>query len=96
MNNVVWDTLAVSAHYYPALFLPTLGVGELALIFVIVLVIFGPGKLPQAAKALGDALRQFKQASQPVPPPTSEAAPTSPAAPPPANSTASPNGPTSV
>lgn len=44
------------------LFLPTLGMGELAFILLLVLLLFGPGKLPQAAKALGDGLRQFKSA----------------------------------
>jgi sec-independent protein translocase protein TatA len=53
----------------PLLFLPTLGMGELAIVLVIVLLLFGPGKLPQAAKAMGEALRQFKQATGNTPPP---------------------------
>jgi TatA/E family protein of Tat protein translocase len=32
------------------------------IILVIVLVIFGPGKLPQLGKAVGDSLRDFKKA----------------------------------
>ncbi|MEB3206959.1 MAG: twin-arginine translocase TatA/TatE family subunit [Vampirovibrionales bacterium] len=46
--------------------LPSLGFGELAIIFVIVLILFGPGKLPEVCRALGDGLRQFKNASKDV------------------------------
>jgi TatA/E family protein of Tat protein translocase len=34
---------------------------HLILILVIVLVIFGPGKLPQLGKSLGDGIREFKK-----------------------------------
>ena len=37
--------------------------GELAIIFVIILILFGPGKLPGVMKALGDGFKQFKDAS---------------------------------
>ena len=37
-----------------------MGVGELLLIFIIALVIFGPEKLPSIAKTLGKAIREFK------------------------------------
>lgn len=47
---------------YP-LFLPQLGMGELAVIFVIILILFGPGKLPDVCKALGDGVKQFKKAA---------------------------------
>jgi sec-independent protein translocase protein TatA len=36
---------------------------HLIVILVIVLVIFGPGKLPQLGKALGDGIRELKHAS---------------------------------
>lgn len=39
------------------------GLGELLVILVIVLVIFGPSKLPQVGKALGEAIGQFKKSS---------------------------------
>ena len=39
-----------------------LGVPELALILIIGLVIFGPGKLPSVGKALGKSLHEFKDA----------------------------------
>ena len=48
----------------PLLFLPSLGVGELAILFVIVLILFGPGKLPEVCRALGDGLKQFKNATK--------------------------------
>jgi sec-independent protein translocase protein TatA len=34
--------------------------GELLVILVILLVLFGPGKLPQVGKSLGSAISQFK------------------------------------
>ncbi len=37
-----------------------LGIPELALILVIALVIFGPGKLSSLGKALGHSVREFK------------------------------------
>lgn len=58
-------SLFVASTSLPLMFLPSLGVGELAIIFVIVLLLFGPGKLPQAAKAMGDGMRQFKNALNP-------------------------------
>lgn len=39
-----------------------LGFPELALILVIGLVVFGPGKLPSVGGALGKSLREFKTA----------------------------------
>ena len=41
-----------------------LGGGELLLILVAVLILFGPKKLPELAQGLGKGLRQFKQAQQ--------------------------------
>jgi sec-independent protein translocase protein TatA len=38
------------------------GLPELLVIFVIVLPLFGPGKLPDVGKAIGEALRGFKKA----------------------------------
>jgi sec-independent protein translocase protein TatA len=39
-----------------------IGLPELLVIFVIVLVLFGPGKLPDVGKAIGEAVRGFKKA----------------------------------
>jgi len=38
-----------------------LGIQELLVILVIVLVIFGPSKLPQIGSGLGKAIRDFKK-----------------------------------
>ena len=39
-----------------------LGIPELIVIAVIALVVFGPGKLPEMGKSLGEAIRGFKKA----------------------------------
>jgi len=39
-----------------------IGVPELLVILALVLVLFGPGKLPDIGKSLGEALRGFKKA----------------------------------
>lgn len=39
-----------------------MGVPELAMILIIGLVIFGPGKLPAIGSALGKSMREFKSA----------------------------------
>lgn len=41
----------------------SIGPWELILILAIALIIFGPGKLPQAGQALGKAVREFKHAT---------------------------------
>lgn len=38
-----------------------LGIGELALILVIVLIIFGAGKLPDIGEGLGRGIRNFRK-----------------------------------
>ncbi|HEY9746076.1 MAG TPA: twin-arginine translocase TatA/TatE family subunit [Oculatellaceae cyanobacterium] len=40
-----------------------LGVPELSIIVVLVLILFGPGKLPHVMKSLGDGVKQFKDAA---------------------------------
>lgn len=37
------------------------GMGELLIILVIVLLIFGAGKIPQIAKSLGEGIKEFKK-----------------------------------
>ncbi len=39
------------------------GIGELIIILVIILIVFGAGKLPQIGDALGRSIRNFKRAS---------------------------------
>lgn len=40
-----------------------IGTGELLVIFVIALLVFGPRKLPELGKSLGRAINEFKKAS---------------------------------
>ncbi|MDD2510426.1 MAG: twin-arginine translocase TatA/TatE family subunit [Syntrophomonas sp.] len=40
------------------------GPWELLLILVIVLIVVGPGKLPQVGKSLGSALQNFRKAKE--------------------------------
>src|SRR3990172_9127850 len=58
---------------------PNIGAPELIIILIIVLIAFGPGKLPDVAASLGKSVREFRRAATDV----SEAAklePTKPAA----------------
>jgi sec-independent protein translocase protein TatA len=71
-----------------------IGLQELALIFVIALLVFGPKNLPQLGRSLGRAMREFRRASDefrstietnlkineldPIPDPTPTAAPSEP------------------
>jgi sec-independent protein translocase protein TatA len=46
--------------------LPTLGPTELIVILVIVVLIFGAGKLPELGGAIGKTMREFKSATKEV------------------------------
>ncbi len=51
--------------------IPRLGTGELLVILVIVVLIFGVNKIPQLGKGLGEGIRNFKaslKSSQEEPP----------------------------
>jgi sec-independent protein translocase protein TatA len=41
--------------------LPKLGMGELVIILLIVVILFGANKLPQLGKGLGEGIRSFKK-----------------------------------
>jgi len=41
-----------------------IGIGELILVLVIALVLFGPSKLPDIGKAIGKGLHEFKNATK--------------------------------
>lgn len=43
-----------------------LGMGEVLLIVVAALVIFGPSKLPELGRSLGQGIREFKKATQSI------------------------------
>ena len=59
-----------------------IGVPELILILVVGLIVFGPGKLPEMGRSLGNGIREFRKASNaltaainaPEPPPAPPAA----------------------
>ena len=42
-----------------------LGFGELIILLIIVLLVFGAGKLPQIGDALGKSIKNFKKATSP-------------------------------
>jgi len=42
------------------------GAAEWFLIFVVALIVFGPGKLPEIGRGMGKAIREFKKASREV------------------------------
>lgn len=41
--------------------MPSLGVPELMIIFLIIVVLFGASRLPQIGKGLGEGIRNFKK-----------------------------------
>lgn len=41
--------------------LSNIGMGQLLIIFLIILVLFGAGKIPRIAKDLGNGIREFKK-----------------------------------
>lgn len=42
-----------------------LGTTELIIILVLVLIVFGAGKLPQVGRSLGSAIQEFKESVKP-------------------------------
>lgn len=42
----------------------TLGPGELLMIVIVAIFVFGPKRLPELGKAMGDGLRSFRDASK--------------------------------
>ena len=43
-----------------------IGVPELILLFIIGLVVFGPGRLPEIGSALGKSIREFRKAGETI------------------------------
>ena len=41
-----------------------IGIGELVVIFLIILLLFGTKRLPEIGSALGQAIREFKRAAK--------------------------------
>lgn len=50
-----------------------LGFMEIALILIVALLIFGPSKLPQLGRSVGDTIREFKKSMKSVTEETAEA-----------------------
>ncbi len=47
-----------------ALQIPSLGWWEILLIILIAIILFGPQKIPQLARSLGEAIREFRKAEK--------------------------------
>jgi sec-independent protein translocase protein TatA len=45
---------------------PNFGGGEILIVFIIVLLIFGPSQLPKLAKGMGNAMREFRKAQHEI------------------------------
>jgi sec-independent protein translocase protein TatA len=58
------------------------GPGEVGLLFLIILLIFGPSQIPKMARGLGEAMREFRKAQREI---TDEVKGEEPPPPPPAN-----------
>lgn len=44
--------------------MPTIGPFEVMVLFVVVLLIFGPSQLPKLARGIGNAMREFRKAQR--------------------------------
>jgi sec-independent protein translocase protein TatA len=44
--------------------MPQLGMGELIIIFLVVLLLFGANQIPKVAKGMGEGIREFKKAAR--------------------------------
>lgn len=44
--------------------MPNIGVPGLILILIIALIVFGPAKLPQLGRAIGETLKEFKSSTK--------------------------------
>jgi len=43
-----------------------LGGGEIGLVFLLILLVFGPSQIPKMARGLGQALREFRKAQREI------------------------------
>jgi sec-independent protein translocase protein TatA len=61
--------------------MPQLGMGELIIIFLVVLLLFGANQIPKVAKGMGEGIREFKKAARDLSQDEKPATPVAPAAP---------------
>ena len=47
-------------------FIGNIGPGELIILLIIILVVFGPGRLPEIGQAVGKGIREFRKAASDV------------------------------
>jgi len=47
-------------------FFQGIGIWELLIILLVILIIFGPGKLPEVGKAIGKAMKSFRDAQRDI------------------------------
>jgi len=60
--------------------MPQLGMGELIIIFLVVLLLFGANQIPKVAKGMGEGIREFKKAARDLSQDEKPATPTTPPA----------------
>src|SRR5262249_1714232 len=59
-----WCSYATRGSSFGGYMFGPVGWNELVVILIIVLVIFGPKRLPELAEAMGKSIRKFKEASR--------------------------------
>ncbi len=55
--------------------MPRIGMGELIIIFLIILILFGARRLPEIGNAIGRAIKEFKKASKDIEDPAKDDTP---------------------
>lgn len=43
--------------------MPSLGIGEILVILIVALIVFGPRRLPEMGRSIGKSMREFRQAA---------------------------------
>ncbi|MEM4477374.1 MAG: twin-arginine translocase TatA/TatE family subunit [Candidatus Korarchaeum sp.] len=56
----------MSSHLVRLMQFGTIGLPEILIIILIALILFGPKKIPELARAMGEAVREFRRASSQI------------------------------